>query len=485
MKNILKLKAFLALFLVIGLWSCQKDPNPEINPIAIAEDDFIQITNNQNFVPVIVSTGASKEIDKIVINIIKDGATTPTATNTLKNITNNNLNRVVVNVPFPIPSVAASGKYTVEYTIEGKNGNKDTKSYKVNIQNNQIVGCSGKIEPSSGNNLIVELSLTNPAVAAFNGDAFQDIYITGSFEGWTGGDEGKPQYKFTKVNNNCYYVEVNMPAGAEFKITRGDWPREIKAADGNTPSNFRFNGEKFIKIDVYNWADKPIVTQTPNPPANVTVLPFEAIQTGKTTVVVDVNSGDASPKYYLVKKGATTLDGAIPMFKVESSTKIAGAIPKGSTDEFIVVKDAIANKAVNRYGFQQVLKLSGNANPQSFSGFSSFATTPAFVLGAKIVIVGGATPGDWGVGSGQDFTKTVDGKYQIEINLSANGEYLLLPNYGQWDDKWAFGSGTPEAGIFDNQGNGSNLKAPATAGKYKIEVDFTVGNGSYKLTKLP
>jgi hypothetical protein len=487
MKNIIKLRAITALVLLIGLWACQKDINPEINPIEIAEDDLIQVSNNRNFVPVIISTGESKNVDKIVVNIIKDGATDVIATNTLKNVTNNNLNRVVINVPFPLPSVAPSGKYNVEYTIEDEDGKKETKAYKVNIQNNQIVGCSGKIEPSSGNNLIVELNLTNPAVQAFTGDTYQDIYITGSFEGWTGGDEGKPQYKFTKTSNTCYYVEVNMPSGAEFKITRGDWPREIKGADGNTPSNYKFNGEKFIKIDVYNWADKPVVNQTPNPPSNVTVLPFEAIQTGKTTVVVDVNSTNAAPKYYLVKKGATTLDGAIPMFKVDASTKIAGAVPKGSTDEYVVVKDVIAKTGVNGFGYEVPVKITGDANPfvlgATIGGFKT-EYNPPFPT-TELLFVGGASPAGWNnSGSNpQKFTQTAPGKFTITLELGdrGSGGYLIIPVIGNWDSKIGRASGNATAGTLSF--GSSDFLPPTPLGNYKVDVDLIAG--TYTLTKLP
>lgn len=476
MKKLFNLFTLLA-FLSVGIMtSCQKDEvDPTLEAFAIEDDDLIQVTDDNKNVVVTVSANDDDAISSIKVEISPAAGGAVIASNTVRQITATNLNSIKVNVPFPTPDIAPNGQYNVSYTIEDGSGKKTTKSYKVNVINNQSIKFCEFGNPTlpAGKNVWVRVTVPRGADLV---TATDKIYITGSFEGWTGG--GNTTYALEKVSATCYQIAVNFAANTEFKFTLGDWGKEIFDAVGNPTSNFKYESGSVFEVTAYNFKTKTVVTA-----AVPQTLPNAAIQTSKITTVIDIANTD-NAKYYLVKKGATDLTGAIEMSRVVGSSKIAGALPKGSTDEYILVREAIANKGVNRYGFEQTVKLNGVANPQNFSGINIFSTTPGFVLGDKIVIVGGGTPGDWGVSSGQDFTKTAAGKYQITIQLFANGEYLLLPNYGGWDDKWAFGSGTPLSGTFNNQGNGSNLKAPATAGNYKIEVDFTKGNGTYTLTKL-
>jgi starch-binding outer membrane protein SusE/F len=118
-------------------------------------------------------------------------------------------------------------------------------------------------------------------------------------------------------------------------------------------------------------------------------------------------------------------------------------------------------------------------------------TAPNYLDGT-LYITGAATPGNWMSGGAPalntqkfvqdplDFTK-----YTLaSIALNGGAEYLLVPVYGDWSNKFGFtGAGAannPESDEF--KPNGNNFKAPAASANYKIVVDFQ--SGTYTITKL-
>ena len=102
---------------------------------------------------------------------------------------------------------------------------------------------------------------------------------------------------------------------------------------------------------------------------------------------------------------------------------------------------------------------------------------------AKLFITGSATPGGWQCGCGepdllsQKFTKVSSSKFELTITLSANNSYLLLPVYGSWSAKYGGTGGNNSNNVTGDlfKPNGSDLKAPASTGSYKITVDFKTG----------
>jgi alpha-glucosidase len=81
------------------------------------------------------------------------------------------------------------------------------------------------------------------------------IYISGDFEGWTGGQE---KFKLDKKNNN-YYIKI--PSKSEiinFKFTRGSWNSVETDVDGKNIDNrnYIFNKETdTVRIVILNWTD--------------------------------------------------------------------------------------------------------------------------------------------------------------------------------------------------------------------------------------
>jgi hypothetical protein len=485
MKNIKFPNLFFCLVLSIFAWGCSEEEiTPSVEELRNKAYDLVVVSDASSSIP--VTFGATGNLEKITVTVTPQGKETIVAQNSLSNITADNLNRVTLNVPFPGNNVAPSGMYTVSYTLTTGAGKQTAGTYDINVINNMApVLCNYTQVLPTGKNVWIRLYVPEGKSLP----ASDNIYLTGSFgsrEGgsdWDGGGANSP-FVFKKLSSTCYELAMHLESGDLLKITRGSWDKEMAGATGNIPGNFTYNGEKAINFTAFNWKD--LQTVTPSVPQNeILNIPSAAVKPGMLTVVADVasNIDVKSGIYYVVQKGATNLTNAYKMTPFEEANKLAAAVPKDANVEYVIVKDAAQATGKNRYGFVQSVRFDGKTNPVRIT-VGTFGNA-SFTLGNKIVIVGGATPGDWGVSSGQDFTKTAEGKYEITIALKADSEYLLLPNYNQWDDKWAFGTGTPLAGTFSNQGNGSNFSTKGlAAGNYKIEVDFTKGNGSYKLTKL-
>jgi hypothetical protein len=477
-----------SLFLMVGLvvWACKKSDksDPVIEGMAIDNYDVIQLTNDNPDVPVYIAFSDDRSIDSVAIRIYNEGTTTLVARNVIRNLTHTTAERVMVNTPFPYPDMGGpTGFYTVEYTIYDKAGKTNKKSYNVNILNNKTRNlCSfPSMTLPPGKNVWIRVTSTQPLAAN------EDVYITGAFEAanggagdWTG---GASMFKLTKLSPQCFYIALNLTSTQEFKFTLGDWNREALGNQGQTPSNSTWNGTGTQDFTIYNWKGKPVVMQTiPQ------VLPSAGIQTGRMSVIADVNSADTSLKYFLVKKGGNLTDQSYPMYRVMSGStatnKVIGSVPKDATVEYIVVRNngGVVKEGVNDFGFIRSVKWDGRTNPVNIS-LPKFKDDPGIMTPpANLYIVGGATPGGWNnpvpVPS-QQFTQVSPGKFELaSIALTAGQEYLLLPVNGDWGMKYG-GSSKLNGDIVVQ---GPNVPAPDVSGNYKITVDFTTGQ--YTLVKL-
>jgi hypothetical protein len=106
-------------------------------------------------------------------------------------------------------------------------------------------------------------------------------------------------------------------------------------------------------------------------------------------------------------------------------------------------------------------------------------------LPTELFIVGNATPGAWDNPvplPSQKFTRVNSTQFTLSLPMSANGEYLLLPENGNWGKKFGLDNIFPFTklnGTFKPEGG--NFPGPEVAGTYDITVDFI--NNSYKLVK--
>jgi starch-binding outer membrane protein SusE/F len=116
----------------------------------------------------------------------------------------------------------------------------------------------------------------------------------------------------------------------------------------------------------------------------------------------------------------------------------------------------------------------------------SVKPTPKWEVPNSLFIVGGATAGGWGNPvpvPTQQLTKIDEFTFGIVVQLTAGDFYLLLPNNGSWDHKFAIADKTNPA--FQTGGDlikdgGEDIPAPAASGLYKIIVNFITG--SYAVT---
>ncbi|PKG80628.1 hypothetical protein CXF85_21120 [Colwellia sp. 75C3] len=85
------------------------------------------------------------------------------------------------------------------------------------------------------------------------------IYLSGTFDDWSGGNSNK--YKFNKIEDNKYQLTVEEDAGSvlQFKVTRGSWDfgevDERGRRIGNRVLTVR-NKPLFVKLVIRNWNDK-------------------------------------------------------------------------------------------------------------------------------------------------------------------------------------------------------------------------------------
>jgi hypothetical protein len=105
-----------------------------------------------------------------------------------------------------------------------------------------------------------------------------------------------------------------------------------------------------------------------------------------------------------------------------------------------------------------------------------------------LFLVGSATPGGWNnpvPTPSQEFTKISSTLYELIVPLNSGGSYLFLPINGFWGAKYgALGANNTNNVMGDDfKPEGGDMLAPATAGTYKIVVDFQ--RGKFSLTLQP
>ncbi len=140
--------------------------------------------------------------------------------------------------------------------------------------------------------------------------------------------------------------------------------------------------------------------------------------------------------------------------------------------------------------------IGSSASGKLVSNVTKFTATPfapppkvPIPLTGKLYIVGNATVGGWNnpvPTPSQEFTKITNTKYQIDVSLVPGGFYLFLPENGSWSTKYAWPEGLARnaaGGPFEFRGGGGqDFQGPATAGTYRIVVDFQIGE--FTVTKL-
>jgi len=486
MKKIITSKMLLIVTLVTLVLSCKK--NDGVNFLTeqkLMEYDLIQLSNTAPNIPLSFEYGDGGVPDSVGAYIYPINSTSLITKNIVKQLTQNSISGATVSLPFPLPSVAPSGLYTIDLILYGA-GTQSKKSFTVNILNAQT--------PQPASCVFPELPL--PAgrtawirVTAPANTGNDDVFITGNFESanggadWSGG--GNASFKLTRVpGSQCYYIAVNLQSGAEFKFTRGDWNKRVQDGNGADIGNFVWNGQQTQNILVENWMDRVVIAPRPD------IIPSSAIETGKLTVVVDVNTNLAGGNWFVMKKGGNFATDKIALTPFSSNpNKYAASIPRESGVRYLIYKTDAANNVINAYGIDQAAIWDGKTNPVTVYADRLKPAGAIRPISTTLALVGGATPQGWNnaANNPQIFTivpNTTNFKFEYTVSqiTTGNGGYLLIPNPGDWSQKWgARGSFTTGNVVWDGS-DFSGAPTAAQVGRYKIEVDFE--RGTYLLTKL-
>lgn len=112
-----------------------------------------------------------------------------------------------------------------------------------------------------------------------------------------------------------------------------------------------------------------------------------------------------------------------------------------------------------------------------------FTVTPyTGTLATALFIVGDATPGGWDNPDPalptQTFTRVNSSLFELTIALNGGKSYLFLPVAGSWTNKYGGMGGNNSNNVDgdDFKYNGTDMKAPAVSGTYKISVNFAASN---------
>jgi len=75
----------------------------------------------------------------------------------------------------------------------------------------------------------------------------------------------------------------------------------------------------------------------------------------------------------------------------------------------------------------------------------------------------------------QKFTKVSNTLYQLVVAMPGGGSYKLIQEQGNWDTQYRIKTGSADGGTFEKKNADPGFQGPATAGTYKITVDFQLG----------
>lgn len=123
--------------------------------------------------------------------------------------------------------------------------------------------------------------------------------------------------------------------------------------------------------------------------------------------------------------------------------------------------------------------------------YTTFDIPPAVLppTTGQLFLTGSASPASWQCGCGESapadqiFTQVSPTLYELTVNLTGGGSYLLLPRYGTWNavapdpEKYGFtgDNNTNNTSGDTFKAKGGDILAPANSGLYKIVIDFKEG----------
>ena len=257
--------------------------------------------------------------------------------------------------------------------------------------------------------------------------------------------------------------------------------------------------KKADKLPFYATGDAPVLSASVT---SVAPAPADSNSTVLSLTWTDPKyATDSASVKYVVQ-----IDSANKNFSSPYTKEITAAL--GTS---FIAKDL--NEVLVGFGFDfgvsyavdvRVISSYGNNNDQKVSNTITLQATP-YVVPPKVQIpanrtlylVGAATAGGWGNPvpvPAQKFMMIDTVTYEGTFYLSGGGQYLMLPENGSWDQKYAVDDNTVaglsdggEFGYYSNTNNtiyNDNFPGPASSGMYKIRVDFQNGKFTVEAIKL-
>lgn len=80
-----------------------------------------------------------------------------------------------------------------------------------------------------------------------------NIFLSGDFEGWTGGQD---EYELNKTESGLYHIQLNLSGQIQYKFTLGNWDSVEKGPNGEEISNriFDFSSDNdSVYHTIHNW----------------------------------------------------------------------------------------------------------------------------------------------------------------------------------------------------------------------------------------
>lgn len=242
--------------------------------------------------------------------------------------------------------------------------------------------------------------------------------------------------------------------------------------------------EKADDLPFYNNGAAPAVTVSSSA---IAPIPTDSLQTG--LVVNWTNPGyatDSATYKYVVEIDEAGNNFADATQKVVNGAMSASYLNKELNDLLL----ARGFEFGTAYDMElRVISSYANNNERLVSNVLPIKMTPYKVPprvelpeSGELYLVGSATQGDWNnpvPAPSQKFSRVSETMFVGVFNLKAAGEYLVLPsNTGNWSKKYSVANksvgGLAEGGDF-GFGLNDNFPGPATAGLYKIVLDFQAG----------
>ena len=133
-----------------------------------------------------------------------------------------------------------------------------------------------------------------------------------------------------------------------------------------------------------------------------------------------------------------------------------------------------------------VTRLTSNVMRFNVTPFAPPPKVPVPTMGT-LWIIGDAVASGWNnplpapFVTNQRFTKVTDTQYELVVALKP-GAYKLIQENGVWGTQYHMVEGTASGGTFQKKDSDPAFPGPATAGNYKIVVDFQTGR--FTVTKL-